>query len=79
MLLRLIVLFGGCALGLVIIWKRALIFDYTGPLAFAEEYLGLGGTYTFYLLFGVAVFILSLMYGTGSLQTLMAESFGRFF
>jgi len=69
----------GGALGVVIIWKRTKLVEIIGNIGFAEEYLGAGGTYTLWLIVGVLVFIGSLMYGTGTLQSLLSSTFGMFF
>lgn len=66
----------GFPLALLIIIYRAKIKDFTGNIPFAEKYLGAGGTYTFILLLGVIVFIITLLYITGTLQSLMRAVFG---
>lgn len=76
---RIIVGLFGIPLGVLMMIYRYQIKQYTGDIAFAEQYLGSGGTYTFYVLFGLAVSILSLMYAFGTLQDFFAGTFGRFF
>lgn len=66
----------GMLLGFLIIVFRARIKDFTGDIGFAERYLGVGGTWTFLLIVGVVIFILSLMWATGSLQSFMTGTFG---
>lgn len=51
----------------------------TGDIAWAETYLGSGGTYTLILLLGLLVTILSVMYAFGTLQELTAGSIGTLF
>lgn len=79
MLGKILVVLLGCPLGIVIIWKRTQIVELVGVVGFAEQYLGAGGTYTFFLLVGVLVFVGSLMYGTGTLQSMLAGAVGMFF
>ena len=47
--------------GLLLIIFREKIKNVTGNIGFAEQYLGVGGTWTFYALLGVASFIFGLM------------------
>lgn len=51
----------------------------TGDIAFAEQYLGSGGTYNLFILIGLGVSIFSVMYAFGTLQELFAGSLGMFF
>ena len=46
---------------------------------YPEKYMGPGSTDTFYIVLAVLVFIFSLMYAFGTLQSLLAATFGRFF
>jgi hypothetical protein len=66
----------GMLLGFLIIVFRPRIKDFTGDIGFAERYLGAGGTWTFLLLLGLGIFVLSLMWATGSLQSFMTGTFG---
>lgn len=66
----------GMAIGFCIIIFRSHIKNFTGNIAFAERWLGAGGTWTFLLLVGVAVFILSLMWMFGTLQSGFSNFFG---
>jgi len=68
----------GMTAGFLILIFRARLKDLTGAIGFAERYFGVGGTWTFYSLLGVAVFIVSLMWATGSLQGFMLSTFGKF-
>lgn len=58
---------------------RPQIKDVTGDIGFAEHYLGAGGTWTFLLFMGVAIFILSLMWAMGTLQEFAIGTFGGLF
>ena len=71
-------LLGMIAAMLVIIF-RARIKDVIGDIGFAEHYLGSGGTWTFLLLVGVAMFILSMMWAMGTLQEFFKNSAGPLF
>ncbi len=69
----------GMTLGFLIIIYRPQIKDFTGSIDFAEKYLGAGGTWTFLLLLGIFLFILSLMWATGTLQGIFANTLGGLF
>lgn len=66
-------------LGFLMIVYRERLKGVTGDIGFAEQYLGGGGTYTFYLILGVVLFVMGLMWSTGTLQWWFAENLGRFF
>lgn len=76
---RILVVIFGVPLGLGFIVYRYQLKQFTGDIAFAEQYLGSGGTYNLFILIGIAVFIGSLMYAFGTLQEIYAVSFGRLF
>jgi hypothetical protein len=63
-------------LGALIIVYRPQIKNWIGAIPFAERYLGMGGTYVFLLLLGLGVFVLSLMWALGTLQSFLASTFG---
>lgn len=69
----------GIPLGFIMIVYRKKLHDITGSMAWAEKYLGQGGTFTALALIGLAVSALSLMYMLGTLQTLLYNALGRFF
>lgn len=69
----------GIPLGVVIMIYRYQLKQFTGDIAFAEQYLGSGGTYNLFIIIGLAISILSLMYAFGTLQDFITGSFGRFF
>lgn len=66
-------------LGFALIIYREKVKGFTGDIGFAEQYLGVGGTYTFLLILGIATFIFGLMWATGSFQSWFIENLGRYF
>lgn len=76
---RIIVLFLGLPLSIAIIVYRYHLKQFTGDIAWAEQYLGAGGTYNFFILLGLGVFILTLMYALGTLQEFMNGPLGPIF
>lgn len=69
----------GILLSYLIVRYRAQIGGIIGPIGFAEDKLGSGGTYTLLVFMGIAIFILSLMYMTGSLDTFFQQSVNPYF
>lgn len=69
----------GIPLGVIIIIYRYQLKQFTGDISFAEQYLGSGGTYNLFVLLGLAVSILSMMYAFGTLQEFLTGTFGQFF
>lgn len=69
----------GIPLAFLILYYRRPLKEFIGDIAFAEQYLGVGGTNTFIIILGFLTFILSLMYALGSLQELLSGFLGRFF
>lgn len=65
-------------LGLFIIRYREMLQRVSGNFNWAEKYLGNGGTYSAYLLIGLAMCFLSIMYVTGTLDGFLESTFGRF-
>lgn len=65
--------FIGMVIGMLILIYRPQIKDFTGDVGFAEQYLGAGGTWTFLIIVGVAIFFFSLMWATGSLQSFLGN------
>ncbi len=70
--------FIGMVIGLLILVFRPRIKDFTGDIGFAEKWFGSGGTWTFFIILGVGIFVLSLMWATGSLQSFMSSKFSQF-
>lgn len=69
----------GFPLGLLIVIYRERVKRFTGDMAAAEKWFGVGGTYTAILIFGLVVSIGSLMYALGTLQALLGTILGPFF
>lgn len=61
------------ALGLLLIRYREKIGSFTGPLSFAEHYLGEGGTYTFILLVGCLLVFGSVLFVTGAFDLILVK------
>ena len=76
---RVIVAIIGIPVAFIIMVYRAKLKEFTGEIAFAEKYLGVGGTYNLFILIGMVVFIFSVMYMFGSFQEISAATLGRFF
>ena len=66
-------------IAIVIFMYRRKIKEFIGEIGFAERFLGSGGTNTFIVLIGVLVWVLSLMYATGTLQSILDSILGPFF
>ena len=58
---------------------RPRIKNFTGDIGFAERYLGPGGTWTLLLIIGVGLFIVGLMWATGTMQNLFWGNLAGFF
>lgn len=67
----------GIPLGFLMVYYRERVKRFTGDIAFAEKYLGIGGTYTFIAILGLIVAIGSLMYMFGAFQILLENTLGR--
>ncbi|KKT76632.1 MAG: hypothetical protein UW70_C0016G0011 [Candidatus Peregrinibacteria bacterium GW2011_GWA2_44_7] len=65
--------------GFLLIVYRERVKGMTGDIGFAEQYLGGGGTYTFYLLLGIVLFFVGLMWASGTLQSWFIENLGLYF
>lgn len=63
-------------LSFALIIYREKIKQFTGNIAFAETYLGSGGTYTLFLIMGLLTFVITLMYLTGTIQSMLSATFG---
>ena len=66
-------------LGLALVKYREAVQRFTGDIAFAEKWLGIGGTFRLYLLLGIAIMIASILYVTGTLDGFISGTFGRVF
>jgi len=69
----------GFVLAIIILKYRIHIKDFIGDVGFAEKYLGTGGTHSLIIIIAFLVFVLSLMYSLGTLQSVMQATLGRFF
>lgn len=69
----------GIVCGLLIIKYREKIQRVSGPIAFAEKYLGPGGTFSMYLLTGCGTVILSILYAFGIIQSIIEKAASPFF
>lgn len=68
----------GMVLGLLILVYRPKIKDFTGDIGFAERWFGPGGTWTFFIILGVGLFVLSLMWFSGTFQSFVGAKFSQF-
>jgi len=65
--------------GILLMIYRGKVKDFTGDIGFAEKYIGVGGTWTFFILLGVGLFIFGLMWMTGTFQAGMESFLGGIF
>lgn len=68
----------GFPLSFLVIIYRSKLKDFTGDIGFAEKYLGAGGTYTLFVFIGIGLFFVTLMYITGTIQSVLSGLFGPF-
>lgn len=69
----------GIAAGMLLIKYRESVYRMTGKNPWAEKYLGQGGTITLLVIIGGSSVILSILYMTGALDILLANTFGKIF
>ena len=69
----------GCPLAFVILLYRRPIKEFIGNVGFAEKFFGSGGTNTLVVLIAIVLFVGSLMYGLGTLQSVLVGVFGGIF
>lgn len=64
----------GIVIGVILIWKTYPLVNTFGKFDWAEQYLagGLGGTYFFYKLAGMALIVFSALYMFGILDNLLS-------
>ena len=62
-------------LSFIMIYYRRQLKDLMGNIGFAEKYLGQGGTHTLILLLAIALFIFTLLYVTGTLESFLYNTF----
>ena len=65
--------------GFLIIKYREALYSFTGPNAWAERWLGSGGTFNLYVLLGSALAFGSILYFFGVIEGLTNAIFGRLF
>lgn len=65
--------------GFAVIYFREKLQRFSGNFAFAEKWLGSGGTFNFYILFGLGMIVISIVYVTGTLDGFIQGTVGRFF
>lgn len=73
---KVIVALIGFPLSFIFIIYRFKIKRFTGNIDFAERVFGAGGTYTLLLLVGIGIFAATLLYVTGTLQSVLQSFFG---
>lgn len=66
----------GFVIMIVMLKYRWQIKDFIGDVGFAEKIFGAGGTHTFIVILSVLIFIGSLMYYMGTIQTILINFFG---
>jgi len=76
---RYLVLVLSIAISFVLLKYRNQIRQYMGDVAFAEKYLGAGGTYKFIAILAILSFVIGLMYFFGTFQALLDNYLGPFF
>ena len=76
---RVLAILIGWPVAFLILKYRRAVKEFIGDVGFAEKYLGMGGTNTFIVLVGILLFIGSLMWAVGSLQSILQVTAGRFF
>ena len=67
----------GMGLAYVIVKYREDIVEMTGRFSWAEKYLGRGGTYNAYILFGIIIFIISFLFFIGE-EDLLVGNAGKY-
>lgn len=76
---RIFVAIFGIPLGFLMMIYRYQLKQFTGPIQWAEQYLGSGGTYNLFILVGLGISIVSLMYALGTIQDLFSSGLGPIF
>jgi hypothetical protein len=69
----------GIPLGVIIMIYRFQIKQFTGKIEWAEQHMGSGGTYNLFILIGLVISIVSLMYALGTIQDLFTSGLGPIF
>jgi hypothetical protein len=76
---RILVPLIGIPIAFALMIYRVKLKELIGNIPFAEKYLGAGGTYTFFVLLGLGVFIFSCMYMFGTFQDIFSATLGKLF
>ena len=71
---KFLVLICGSLIAFLLLKYRGPIKQFTGDFDFAEKYLGTGGTNTFFVLLAILIFVITLMYFTGTLPTISSST-----
>ena len=69
----------GVTAGMMLIRYRESVYRFTGKNSWAERVLGQGGTITILVIVGCASVVLSILYLTGALDILLANTIGKLF
>ena len=69
----------GITAGMMLIRYREAVYRFTGKNPWAERVLGQGGTITVLVIIGGVSVILSILYLTGALDILLANTVGKLF
>lgn len=73
LLKKIIYLLIGLPAGLALIKYRERVYQWTGPIGFAEKYLGNGGTFTLIVIVGSIMVLLSISYFLGAHEYLLSK------
>lgn len=69
----------GLGIAFAMVRFRRQIGEFTGAWGWAENRFGAGGTYTAIIFFAFALIVLSIMKLTGTFESTVNNSIGRFF
>jgi len=67
------------ALAAPFVIKTQWFMENFGVVAWAEEKLGSGGSWLFYKLIGIGIFVIGMLWATGLLGSIAVGLLGRFF
>jgi len=76
---KVIVVIIGIPLAFVILYYKRKLYEWFGSIGWFEKYMGPGSTETFYIIVAILVFVLSISYAMGALQSLLSNTIGKFF
>lgn len=69
----------GVVAGAAMAIKSEWFYQNFGSSAWAEKYLGTGGSHTFYKLLGIVIALISILVMTGLIEGILLGIFGRLF